>query len=132
MSVTSRSRTPRLRYHPDAERFLFEALHFTQEKLGRPQPRDPDDDAAHITGAELLEGVREFSLRQFGLLARTVFDHWGVRSTEDFGRIVFELVDRGEMRKTERDSLADFCDVYEFDQALDHDYRIDTSQAFRR
>lgn len=131
MSVTSRTERTRLRYHPDAERFLFEALHFTQEKLGRPQPRDPDDDDAHITGVELLDGIRELSLQRFGLLTQSVFEHWGVRSTEDFGRIVFELVERGEMRKTDRDSIADFTDIFNFDEALNREYRIATDQAFR-
>jgi len=122
---------PRLRYHPEAKRFVFEALQYTQEKLKRPRPRTPEDEEAHITGQELLNGIREVAQRRFGLLARTVFTHWGVERTEDFGRIVFELIDQGEMRKTERDTLEDFVDVYDFEQALQSDYKIDTKQAFR-
>ncbi|QDU41004.1 hypothetical protein Mal4_53690 [Maioricimonas rarisocia] len=130
MSVTSRSAVPRLRYHPDAYRFVFEALQFTQEQLQRPPARDPDDESAHISGQELLAGVRELALQRYGLLARSVFGHWGVRSTSDFGRIVFELIERGEMRKTDRDQLSDFADVYQFDEALEGEYEIDTDQAF--
>lgn len=132
MKVSSRPAAPRLRYHQDAYRFVFEALQFAQEQLKRPRPRDPDDQHAHITGQELCEGIRELAIRRFGLLARTVFAHWGVRSTADFGRIVFELIDRGEMRKTDRDTLDDFVDVYDFEVALDRAYAIDTSHAFRR
>ncbi len=132
MKVTSRPALPRLRYHQDAYRFVFESLQYTQEKLRRPQPRNPDDENAHITGQELCEGIRDLAVKRFGLLARTVFEHWGIRSTSDFGRIVFELIERGEMRKTDRDTLADFSDIYEFDEAFDRAYAIDTDQVFRR
>ena len=132
MKVSSRSAAPRLRYHQDAYRFVFDALQFAQDKLKRPRPRNPDDQHAHITGQELCIGIRELAVKRFGLLAKTVFAHWGVKSTTDFGRIVFELIERGEMRKTERDSLDDFVDVYDFEDAFDRDYAIDTSPAFRR
>lgn len=138
MSVASRSTPPRLRYHTDAYRFVFEALQYTQDKLQKPKGRardgesdETDDVEAHITGQELLNGIRELSLKRFGLLAQTVFRTWGVQDTSDFGRIVFELVDRGEMRKTERDSIDDFVGVFEFEDALDREYRIETSAAFR-
>lgn len=131
MSVTTRSTMPRLRYHPDAYRFVFEALQYTQEKLKRPRPKTPEDEEAHITGQELLDGIRELAQRRFGLLARSVFGHWGVRCTGDFGRIVFELIERGEMRKTDRDTLEDFVEVFDFDQALVDAYPIDTRSAFQ-
>lgn len=138
MSVVSRSKPSQLRYHADAYRFVFEALQHTQEKLQKPAVRESEsesneveDEAAHISGQELLQGIRDLGLKRFGLLARTVFQTWGIGTTSDFGRIVFELVDRGEMRKTERDSLDDFVAVYEFEEALDRDYRIETSAAFR-
>lgn len=131
MALTSKSRPSRLKYHPDAYRFVFEALQYSQEHLKRVA-RDADDESAHISGPELLEGVRQLGLKKFGLLAKTVFGYWGVRSTDDFGRIVFELIDHGEMRKTDRDQLTDFFDVYQFDQALVRDYQIDTGVAFKR
>lgn len=129
--TTTSSRTLRLKFHTDAYRFVFEALQFTQERLKRTS-QDAEDESAHISGPELLEGVRELGLKKFGMLAKTVFNHWGVKSTDDFGRIVFELIERGEMRKTDRDQLTDFFDVYNFDQALVHDYVIDTDAAFKR
>ncbi len=131
MALTSRLRPTRLKFHPDAYRFVFEALQFTQEHL-KKTAQDAEDDSAHISGPELLDGVRELGLRKFGMLAKTVFQHWGVRSTDDFGRIVFELIECGEMRKTDRDQLTDFFGVYDFDNALVRDYSIDTAGAFKR
>ena len=138
MNVASRSKPSQLRYHTDAYRFVFEALQYTQEKLQKPsgperdsESDDAEDEAAHISGQELLQGIRDLGLKRFGLLARIVFQTWGIGTTSDFGRIVFELVDRGEMRKTDRDSLDDFVNVYEFEEALVRDYRIETSAAFR-
>jgi uncharacterized repeat protein (TIGR04138 family) len=125
MSATGQSTVSRCRYHSDAYRFVFEALHHTQQRLKRPVISELDEDHAHITGPELLYGIRDLALERYGLLARNVFAHWGVKSTADFGRIVFELIERGEMRKTERDQLTDFFDVYDFDDALDHEYKID-------
>ena len=124
------SKKPRLKYHRDAYRFIFEALQFTQEKLKRVA-RGTNDEDAHITGQELMEGVRELGLKKFGLLTRSVFHHWGVRTTDDFGRIVFELIERGEMRKTDRDDIKHFCGVYDFDEALDRTYVIPVQDVFR-
>jgi uncharacterized repeat protein (TIGR04138 family) len=129
MSVTGQSALPRFRYHSEAYRFIFEALYHTQQRLKRPTTQDLDDERAHISGPELMHGVRELALERYGLLAKNVFSHWGVKSTADFGRIVFELIERGEMRKTERDQLTDFYDVYDFDDALDHQYVIEAPKA---
>lgn len=123
-------RSPRLRYHPSAYLFVTEALRLTQDLLGRETPEQPDDDGAHISGRELLDGVRVLGLKQFGMMAPTVFQSWGVTTTEDFGRIVFEMVERGELRKTDRDSLSDFLDIYQFDDVFRREYRVDTSKAF--
>lgn len=127
MSITRQSALPRLKFHPDAYRFVFEALHHTQQQLKRPVSHDLNDDRAHISGPELLFGLKELATERFGMLSPNVFAHWGVKSTADFGRIVFELIERGEMRKTEHDQLTDFFDVYEFSDAFDREYDIDVS-----
>jgi uncharacterized repeat protein (TIGR04138 family) len=119
-----------LRYHPNAYRFLFAALRRTQKNLGRSATHTPEDEGAHISGPELLHGIREFALEQFGLLARTVLRCWGIHSTDDFGRMVFELIDRGEMRKTDGDQITDFYGVYNFEDAFEREYQLDVSQAF--
>lgn len=127
-TTTARTRT---RYHHDAYQFLSAALRHTQRMLGRTPRREEDEDEAHISGGELLDGIRDLARRQFGLMTQTVFHHWGIDCTEDFGRMVFELIDRGEMKKTEHDHLSDFIDVYDFDREFDRNYRVDTSHAFR-
>jgi uncharacterized repeat protein (TIGR04138 family) len=130
MSLTTPSRRFQLRFHPQAYVFVTEALRLTQELLGREHREETDEASAHITGRELLDGVRLMGQRQFGMLAPSVFKSWGVQSTEDFGLIVFELIERGELRKTDRDQLSDFRDVYTFDTVFGDEYRIDTSRAF--
>lgn len=129
MSTTQKAPLAQLRFHPNAYRFMFAALRRTQQKLGRSQAHGPDDERAHITGPELLEGIRLFALEQFGLMAKTVFHCWGIHGTDDFGRMVFELIERGEMRKTDGDQLSDFFDVYDFEEALGGEYQIDVSDA---
>ena len=132
MTTASNTLITRRRYSPEAYQFVSLALQFTQRNHGRVAAHDPDYEEAHITGHELLDGIRELALQQFGLLAATVFRQWGVRCTDDFGRIVFELIERGEMKKTEHDQLSDFSDVYDFEEVFDRSYQIDTSTAFRR
>ena len=150
MSTLERSPAPRLRYPRNAYAFLFQALRYTQQKLNKLQVSDPvdddaDDDAdetespaaerieeeAHLTGQELLYGIRDFAREQFGWLAQTVFHVWGIHCTDDFGRMVFELVDRGEMRKTDNDHLSDFFDVYDFEEVFTRQYQLDIRKAFR-
>lgn len=115
-------------YHANAYQFVFAALQYAQEKLGRDRS---SEQAGHISGPELLDGVREMASRHFGLMARTVLASWGVTTTEDFGRIVFELIESGRMRKTDDDQLEDFIDVYDFTEVFDEAYQIDTSVAFQ-
>lgn len=131
MSVSSKSTLPRLRYHANAYQFVFAGLRYTQQQLGRAMESGSSDEDAHISGPELLYGICDLAIEKFGLLTLSVFHSWGVHSTDDFGRIVFELIERGEMRKTDRDQLADFFDIYDFEEVFDRDYRIDTSKAFR-
>ncbi len=129
-TLTSSPVKSKLRYHRNAYHFVFSALQHTQEKLDRTAAHVLHEEDAHISGQELCEGLRELALQRFGLLSRTVLRQWGVTSTDDIGRIVFELIERGEMRKTEQDAMEHFLDLYDFDDAFDHNYRIDTSNAF--
>jgi uncharacterized repeat protein (TIGR04138 family) len=102
------------RYQRDAYHFLREALDFTQKcivKENRGQLR-------HVTGQELLAGVRDYALAQFGPMAITVLEEWGVKRCEDFGEIVFNMVEIGMLAKTEKDSREDFQGGYEFPEAF--------------
>lgn len=94
------------RYKPDAYEFLMQALQFTQDKLKKN---------THITGKELLEGIRELIIQQYGVMAKTVLNHWGITATLDFGAIVFNMVDNKLLSKTETDSIEDFKDGYDFE-----------------
>ena len=74
--------------------------------------------SGHVTGRMLCEAVRKLALRQYGLLAATVLNHWGVRSTSDIGDIVYNLIAAGDLEKTPSDSRSDFDNVFDFDTAL--------------
>lgn len=102
------------RYHERAYLFVLAALEYAQTKL--PARR-------HLSGGELAWACRDFALEQFGLLAPTVLHFWGVRSTEDLGRIVFMLIDVGLLASQESDKIEDFERVYEFPEAFRNGYR---------
>ena len=79
---------------------------------------EPEDESRHVSGAELCLGFRDLAIQRYGALARTVLDHWGVHSTEDFGRLVFALIDAGVLRDSPDDRYDDFVGVYDFDVAF--------------
>jgi uncharacterized repeat protein (TIGR04138 family) len=119
------------RYTYEAYEFVFHALQHAQKQLGR-LPDSPDaagEPRYHISGPELLEGARSLALQEFGLMARTVLRLWGIRKTDDFGEIVFNLVEAKLMSKTDDDALDDFRDVFDLDEALVRDYRIQLDEA---
>lgn len=127
--TTLRPTIRKRQYHDNAYQFVFAALRHVQEQLGRDRS---DQNTGHVSGRELLEGVRDLGQQHFGLMTMTVFARWGVHGTEDFGKIVFELIDRGEMRKTDDDVLEDFVNVYDFRSAFIDEYTVDTARAFSR
>ena len=98
-----------------------------QPDTGQPDPELPADEEAeerHVSGQELCEAIRRFALEQFGYMSQTVLSNWGIRSTGDFGEIVFNLIRIGQMRKTPGDSREDFDDVYDFDTAFKQEFKI--------
>lgn len=105
------------RFRPAAYEFIFSALETTINRLGL-RSKDAENER-HISGGQLLDGIRHTAIEQFGYLARFVFERWGVRTTDDFGEIVFSLVDHGLLRKRDEDRIEDFHAVYRFDEALD-------------
>jgi uncharacterized repeat protein (TIGR04138 family) len=102
------------RYQREAYVFLRDALDFTTKQ----QKKIKGVSVRHVSGPELLEGVRRYALKEFGPMVTTVFDSWGIRSCEDVGHIVFNLIGAGVFGKTEEDSVEDFKDVYDFDEAF--------------
>ena len=111
------------RYHRDAYFFVFEALRFAQEHLGiggmAPQGEESDpDEERHVTGQQLCEAIRQYAIQQYGMLSKNVLNEWGVRSTADFGEIVFNLIEIGQMKKTDSDRREDFENVFDFETGL--------------
>jgi uncharacterized repeat protein (TIGR04138 family) len=76
------------------------------------------DESRHVSGQELCLGLKDFAIRQYGLLAKSVLLHWHIKGTDDFGKIVFAMIDAGLMRKTDEDSLEDFVGVYDFEDVF--------------
>jgi len=109
-------------YPPEAYEFVQRGLSYTVQKIHEAQT-DPEA-SRHVSGQQLCEGLREFSLKQWGMLARVVLDRWRIHATVDFGRIVFALIEAGQMQKTPEDCIDDFRDVYDFKTSFDTGYRI--------
>jgi uncharacterized repeat protein (TIGR04138 family) len=76
----------------------------------------------HISGEQLLEGLRTIASRQFGPMAKEVLNHWGVYTTRDLGNIVFGLIEAGLLLGSDEDSIEDFDDVFDFRQVFEEDY----------
>ena len=115
------------RYAYEAYEFVITAYHYTQKMLGRSVQRrgqKPDAGQHHVSGRQLLEGIRALALRDFGLMASTVFKCWGIHSTDDFGEIVFNLVAGELMSKTDEDCREDFHNVFDLEDSLMRDYEI--------
>jgi uncharacterized repeat protein (TIGR04138 family) len=72
----------------------------------------------HVTGPELLDGLKVYALEQFGPLTKTVLNSWGIRRCKDFGDIVFNLIEYNAFSKTENDKREDFKDLYDFDEVF--------------
>src|SRR5213596_1064016 len=102
------------RYQRDAYVFLRDALDFTTKQ----QKKVKGATVRHVTGPELLGGVRQYALKEFGPLVMTVFDNWGIHSCEDVGNMVFNLIGAGIFGKTEEDSIEDFKNVFDFEEAF--------------
>lgn len=101
------------RYRPEAYDFVREALDHAARQLKI---------RGHLTGRQLLEGVRLLAIKRYGPMAKTTLEHWGVRRTEDIGEIVFNMVDAGLLGKTPSDSREDFRGVYDFDVVFEREY----------
>jgi uncharacterized repeat protein (TIGR04138 family) len=91
--------------------------------LGK-NPGSPNEIERHVTGQQLLEGIRQLAIQEFGYMARVVLEQWGVRQASDFGEIVFILVSNGLMGKTDDDSLDDFRGGYDFRKAFDEQFKF--------
>lgn len=135
------------RYKLDAYLFIFQALDYARKLgMGREAPSEPlpeelrqqaealgvEEEAEpaeaepprHVTGQELCEAARLYATEQYGYLAKTVLNSWGIYTTSDFGEIVYNLIRVGLMRKTKEDRREDFDNVYDFEEAFCRNYRF--------
>ncbi len=113
------------RYPLDAFLFVQRGLDFTVTRLHGELDDDAYFDAddiessRHVSGQDLCQGLRDFAIKEYGLLARTVLRRWSINTCRDFGEIVFAMVDGGLMRKTDDDSIHDFNNVFDFASAFE-------------
>ncbi len=112
-TVWEQIRLRETRFHEQAYLFVLAALEFQQARL---------TERRHIDGRELARAVRDLALERFGVMARMVLEHWGVRATADVGDVVFTMVDLGLLMSQPTDSRLDFIDVYDFDLAFEQAY----------
>lgn len=113
-----------------AATFSEESFNFVRDGLGHtvktiygevvrdPGQNAPADERYHVSGQQLCLGLRDLAIERYGLLAKAVLNKWGLRRTDDFGVIVYSLIDRQELRSSERDSFDDFAGVFDFDEAF--------------
>ena len=108
------------RYKLEAYIFVLQALDYTRTLLHKER---------HVSGQELLEGIRKIAIDEYGLLAKAVFEHWGVKQTADFGNIVFNMVQANILTKTDQDNIHDFDNIYDFDEAFVNSYRFQVKKS---
>lgn len=105
------------RFDRKAYTFVRQALDHTVKEMKKRSP-ERNARSQHVTGPELLGGVRDFALDQFGPLAKTVLNAWGITRCRDIGDIVFNLIEYNVFSKTENDRREDFADLYDFEEAF--------------
>lgn len=118
-------------YPPDAMHFVREGLEFTVENIHGPVGELGDDEDRHVDGRQLSLGLRDHAIRRFGLLAGTVLQNWNIHRSDDFGRIVYEMIKDGSMSKTDRDRIDHFFGVFDFDAAFSTEGVQDTLERLR-
>jgi uncharacterized repeat protein (TIGR04138 family) len=104
------------RYADEAYYFVSDVLAFTQDMVGRK---------GHVSGQELLEGIKRYAMQEYGYMARVVLESWGIRQTEDIGEIVFNMVDRGLLGRTDEDTRTDFSGGFDFRKTFDDGFRLE-------
>lgn len=121
------------RYSIQAYAFIFEAIEYTKNLKKRRQPRirargKVSPGSRHVSGRELCEGARALALDHYGLMAMTVLNLWGIRSTSDLGEIVYNLIASGDLEKAPSDSRTDFDNVFDFEAAFRRDYVLELDE----
>jgi uncharacterized repeat protein (TIGR04138 family) len=124
------------RYKLDAYQFVRDGLAYAQEVLKLGERRATSEETSgegpkveqHLTGQQLCEAIRQYAIAQYGLMAKTVLNSWGLRTTGDFGEVVYNLIRVGLMKKSKSDRREDFDNCYDFDQAFVNGFKIDKTK----
>jgi len=118
------------RYAYEAYEFMFDALGHSQKLHGRVPDEGEEEFGIehHVSGPELLHGACDLARDEFGLLARTVFRHWGINRTDDIGEVIFNLIDAELLCRTESDHRSDFQNVFDLDRALSEGFTIELNE----
>jgi len=111
------------RYKEDAYDFVMEALSYTQKKF---------KNVKHVSGEEILIGMKELLIKKYGPMAITVLEYWGIKATEDFGNVIFNLVERKVLSKTEEDKIEIFRNAYDFEEVFKYGYRQQLAKKISR
>ena len=117
------------RYHLEAYQFVREGLAYAQKVMKMPASADADSENPtdhHLTGQQLCQAIKEYALEQYGFMAKTVLNSWGIHTTGDFGEIVYNLIRIREMRKSKTDKREDFDDQFDFDEAFQPRFELST------
>jgi uncharacterized repeat protein (TIGR04138 family) len=108
------------RYPIEAFEFVRHGLNHTVHQIHGERRREGGvEKPCHVTGQQLSWGLRNYAIEKYGLLAKTVLNHWGIVRTNDFGRIVFAMVESKLMQKTDEDDIRDFHNVFDFIKAFE-------------
>ncbi|MCO6456686.1 MAG: hypothetical protein J5I93_15415 [Pirellulaceae bacterium] len=118
MSLPEQSAQRRLQAAIDAHQYAADAWYFVLQVI--PLTSDPTRKSNHVSAADFCWMLHDHALDRFGPRAAETLSGWGVRSTRDFGRIVYGLIDAGLILRSDEDRIEQFDDVFEFDQAFQH------------
>lgn len=118
-----------VRYTLEAYQFVRDGLAYAQEvlELGNPQESDAELPEPHLSGQELCHAIRMYAIDQFGYMAKTVLNSWGISSTHDLGEIVYNLIEIGMMKKSDEDRREHFDSVFDFEVAFVEQFQITVS-----
>lgn len=105
-------------YPPDAFEFVREGLEYTVHAIHGPQSDLTDGEDRHVNGRQLSLGLRDHAIRRFGLMTQSVLAYWNIHRSDDFGRIVYAMIEQNLLSRTDRDREEDFCGVFDFDEAF--------------
>lgn len=115
----------------EAYEFVCEAVGFTQDRLGRTDI-EAGEDENHVSGEELLRGACAMAVRDFGLMAPVVFRRWGILKTDDFGALVFKLIEAGRLYRSDDDDPNDFHAVFDLERTLTEGFELTLTDRPRR